>query len=261
MKSWFLNRGCPKTLIESEVNKVKFPDTSGDKKTWTNGIPLVITYHLLLKDFANVIKKYVHLLHINDEVKKAFTTGPIVLFQGAQKLSSYLVRAMLYPLERWVESFKCNSKSFQVRINVTKSNTFSSSVDKKEYVSNHSFNCNDRCIMHLLTCNKCKMQYIGKTTGDFRLQWNDYKYDNRKYLRKESCMQQHLFEDFSSEGQNSFLDDVSIIFIDKTDPKEPNKPEYYWRHTLKTMAPQVLNAENDWFLQFCLTFMSHIIYS
>ena len=50
-------------------------------------------------------------------------------------------------------------------------------------------------------------------------------------------MQQHLFEHFSSEGHNSFLDDVSIIFIDKTDPKDPNKREHYWQHTLKTMTP------------------------
>ena len=40
-------------------------------------------------------------------------------------------------------------------------------------------------------------------------------------------MQQHLFEHFSSEGHSNFLDDVSIIFIDKTDPKGPNKREYY----------------------------------
>ena len=32
MKSWFLNRVYPKTLIHTEVNKVKFPNTSGDKK-------------------------------------------------------------------------------------------------------------------------------------------------------------------------------------------------------------------------------------
>ena len=71
-----------------------------------------------------------------------------------------------------------------------------------------------------------------------------YKDNNRKYLRKESCMQQHLFEHFSSEGHNSFLDDVSIILTDK-DTKDPNKREHYWRHTLKTMAPQGLNVEDD----------------
>ena len=70
MKSWFLNRGYPKTLLDTEFNKVKFSNASGDKKTKTNGIPLVITYHPLLKDFTKVIKKHLHLLHMNDEVKK-----------------------------------------------------------------------------------------------------------------------------------------------------------------------------------------------
>ena len=32
MKSWFLNRGYPKTLLDTEVNKVKFHNTSRDKK-------------------------------------------------------------------------------------------------------------------------------------------------------------------------------------------------------------------------------------
>ena len=43
-------------------------------------------------------------------------------------------------------------------------------------------------------------------------------------------MQQHLSEQFSSEGHISFLDGVSIIFIDKTDPKDPNNRQQYWRH-------------------------------
>ena len=77
----------------------------------------------------------------------------------------------------------------------------------------------------------CREDY--QTIDDFRFRRNNYKDNNRKYPRKESCMQQH----FSSEGHNSFLYDVSIIFIDKTDPKDPNKREHYWQHTLKTMTP------------------------
>ena len=79
----------------------------------------------------------------------------------------------------------------------------------------NSFNCNNKCTTYLLTYNKCKMQYVGKTIDNFCLQWNNYK-DNKKYLTKEVCMQQHLFEQFSSEVQSGFLHDVSIIFIDKT---------------------------------------------
>ena len=106
------------------------------------------------------------------------------------------------------------------------------------------------------------MQYVSKTVHDFRLRWNSYKDNNKKNLRKEACMQQDLFEHFSSEGHSSsFLDDLSIIFIDKTNPKDSNKREHYWRHTLKTMAPQGLNVEDDWLLQFCFVYISQTIYS
>ena len=52
---------------------------------------------------------------------------------------------------------------------------------------------------------------------DIRLRWNNYKSNDRKYQKLESYMQQHLFEQFSSEGHHCFLDEISIIFIDKTD--------------------------------------------
>ena len=106
--------------------------------------------------------------------------------------------------------------------NVTEINNYSGSIDKREFVISHSFNCNDKCIIYLLTCNKCKLQYEGKTVDDFHLRWNNYKDNNRK----EACMPQHLFEHFSKEGDSGFLDDVSIIFIDKTNPKDPNKLEH-----------------------------------
>ena len=58
-------------------------------------------------------------------------------------------------------------------------------------------------------------------------------------------MQQHLLEHFASEGRCSFLEDITIIFINKTDPKDPNRREHYRRHTLKTMAPLGLNVQDD----------------
>ena len=95
---------------------------------------------------------------MNDKVKKAFTPGLMLSFRGARMLSSYVVRAKLYPLETFGGSFKCNGKRCQVCINVAENNTFSSSVDKREYVINHSFNCNDKCIIYFLTCNKFLLQ-------------------------------------------------------------------------------------------------------
>ena len=120
--------------------------------------------------------KLLHLLYMNDKVKKIICSWPhgfIVSFRKFRKSSSYLVRAKLYPLERSVGSLKCNGKRYQVCMNMTESNIFSCSVDKKEYVINHGFNCIDKCIIYLLTCNKCKLQYVSKT--GFTVPLNNYK--------------------------------------------------------------------------------------
>ena len=69
----------------------------------------------------------------------------------------------------------CTGKRCQICMNMTESKTFSSSIDKKECIINHNFNCNDKSIIYLLTCNKCELQYLGKTVDDFCFPWNDYK--------------------------------------------------------------------------------------
>ena len=68
--------------------------------------------------------------------------------------------------------------------------------------------------------------------------------NDRKFLKGESCMQQHLFEHFSGDRHSNFLNDARITFIDKTDPKDPNRCEHYWRYSLRTMAVYGLNIED-----------------
>ena len=91
MKLWILNKGYPKWLTDTEVEKVKFQCSSRKRDTKMKGVPLVITYHPLLKEFAIVIRKYLDILYFNKEVKEIFTLDPMVSFRGANQLGSYLV--------------------------------------------------------------------------------------------------------------------------------------------------------------------------
>ena len=68
---------------------------------------------------------------------------------------------------------------------------------------------------------------------------------NRKFDRKESCMQEHLYRHFSSPGDMVFLDDILVTLIDKMDRSDPKKREDYWMKPLKTMAPYGLNIDNS----------------
>ena len=83
--------------------------------------------------------------------------------------------------------------------------------------------CNDKRLVYLSTCNCCKKQYVGQTVDEFRFRWNNYKSNCRKHQRGKTCIQQRSYVHFCSSNHNCFISDVSVTFIDKTNPSEPLK--------------------------------------
>ena len=59
---------------------------------------------------------------------------------------------------------------------------------------NHQLNCNDKCLIHLLSCKLCGLQYTSSTDDKFGHRWNNYKEDNRKAKRGEEYKQPLVFE-------------------------------------------------------------------
>ena len=51
----------------------------------------------------------------------------------------------------------------QICLNVTKTNSFSSTSTKKTYKINHLFNCNEKCVVYVLTSRVCLKQYVSET--------------------------------------------------------------------------------------------------
>ena len=174
MKSWFLVRGYPEYLIESDMKKVKFASKNRNTKGGKSfkAIPFVMTYHPKLNSLKEIILKYLDLLYTGDKVKRVFTHKPMISFRRARKVSKYLVRAKLYLTERIVGSCKCGRKRFEVFINVNETSTFTSTVAGETYIINLRFDCNGICLVYLLTWNKCKMQYVGQTLDQFWSRWN-----------------------------------------------------------------------------------------
>ena len=63
MKSWFLKRGYPKSLVEKELGKVKFFNKVGNKQQKEKGIPFVAAYHPILKNIGNIIRKNISFVY------------------------------------------------------------------------------------------------------------------------------------------------------------------------------------------------------
>ena len=138
LRSWFLKRGYPEKIINTEVSKVKFNvDNKRSNNRQKKGIPFVVTFHPKLKVLQNIINKFLYLLYMNDEVKRVFTPKPLVSFRSSHKISSYLVRAKLYPIVRTVGSFRRGSKRCEVCKYITETSTFTSSITGETYKINN----------------------------------------------------------------------------------------------------------------------------
>ena len=197
MNSWYFFREYPNHLIEADMKKVKQTPKNRNTKRGKSlkPVPFVLTYHLKVKLMSKVVPKYLDVFYMDKEVKRVFTSKPMISFRSARKQSSYLVRVKLYPTERTEGSYKRGAKRCEVCIIVNET-TFTSTVTKETYIKNHRFDCNERYSVYFLTCSKCKMQYVGQTSDQFWSRWNNCKSDSIMHCLGATCMQQHLFNDF-----------------------------------------------------------------
>ena len=176
------------------MKKVIFNGNFGKSSNTNKDVPFMLTYHPLLKKVNFIIKKHIHLLYMNEEFKKVFEPGPMVSFRSPRNLSSYLVRAKIYPIERKTGSCKLKGSRCQLCLNVSEAETFTSTVTHKSYKISHSLDYNEKCLRYFLTCKTCLKQYVGGTTDCLRYRWNNYKCNQRKCARGELVCKNIFFK-------------------------------------------------------------------
>ena len=65
-----------------------------------------------------------------------------------------------------------------------------------------------------------RKHHVEKSVDNFTICWNNCKNNNRKFVI-EVCIKQHLFEHFGIHNPSDFLEEVEIVFIGQTYPKDP----------------------------------------
>ena len=68
--------------------------------------------------------------------------------------------------------------------------------------------------MFLITCKKCKKQYVGSCITRFRTRFNNYRSYHRKFCRGDSVIQVSFHAHFMLDGHCG-IDDWEITLIDK----------------------------------------------
>ena len=80
MKSWFHSLGYPEDVINTEMKKLVFNGNFGKSSSKNKGALFMLTYHPLLKKVNCIIRKHIHLLYMNEEVRKIFQPGLMISF-------------------------------------------------------------------------------------------------------------------------------------------------------------------------------------
>ena len=73
-----MKREYTEKLILSEMDKVKFSKkviAKSNSKT-QKGIPLVVTYHPLLKLLSSIVNNNIYLLHMDEDVRRYLLHNP-----------------------------------------------------------------------------------------------------------------------------------------------------------------------------------------
>ena len=142
---------------------------------------------------------------------------PIVGFKRGKSLKDLLVRAKV-PVEKETDgkSCGCPGKRCEVCTFLEEKNTFINKVGSGTYRIREGLHldCNSENVIYLITCKKCKKQYVGSFITRFRTRFNNYRSCHRKFCRGHSVIQVSFHAHFMLDGHCG-IDDWEITLIDK----------------------------------------------
>ena len=102
-----------------------------------------------------------------------FPNPLIVAFRQPSNLKALLCKAKLqterrFPPKRIIPSMKkCNKCPIDIHIEEGNKKTFGSTNTKECFRLKGEFNCITTGVVYLITCDKCKIQYVGQTGRSF----------------------------------------------------------------------------------------------
>ena len=76
-------------------------------------------------------------------------------------------------------------------------------------------------------CKVRDIQYVSSTVDRFWFKRNNFKSCQRNLADGETPSQNYFQQHFLSEGQNGLKYDCEIIFINKMDPSDPTRKEFF----------------------------------
>ena len=126
----------------------------------------------------------------------------LLKIQRPRHIKDFLVRAKLEPeVQSDKGMFGCGKVRCKIFKFVKMGSILESTVEKKSFHVNHSFDCDSSGVVYLITYKRCAKHYVGSTITEFRKRFNNHKSSmNRCGKEQRDICGEHLHEHFFEEG-------------------------------------------------------------
>lgn len=134
---------------------------------------------------------------------------------------------------------RCNNPRCTTCSYLNCKSSFTSTATKVRYPIRHSATCSSSNVIYLITCTRCKKQYVGLTTKPLRTRINHHR--SNIFQNKRVYISLH----FNLPDHN--INNISVQIIDQVNERnntlrDLQQLETFWINTLKTLQPLGLNC-------------------
>lgn len=232
------------TRAEARQPKIRNANSQTTKNAF------ITTYNPILPNFHKIINDKLHILHSDPKLVNLFPTGSIKPIYRRSKNLKEILSPSAFPKK---SSISTSSIAYCNRCDICKnfinpSPNFTSTVTNRTYMVKGNITCNSVYVIYLVTCKKCKHQYVG-STNDYKKRMRGHKSDN--HLNKsESCGVAKHFNTTSCKhpaGANKHFSTQVIECVHKHTEEDLLRREQYWQAQLFTIHPYGMNSTDDWY--------------
>ena len=252
LKGFLINRGYKEDLADSQCSRVtevrrselscKNQKRGRDEK---ERLVLVVNYHPALLRIHRILRELHVLVEWSPLLKSILPKPPIVSFRQPRNFKDFLVRAKLESEIQFDKGmFGCGKVRCRISKFVETGTIFKSTVEKKSFHINHSFDCDSSGVVYLITCKRCGKQYVGNTITEYRKRFNNHKSSINGYGKgQRNICGEHLSAHFFEEGHLG-LEDWEVQIIDVTDKRDTKNRESIWAEKINGFVPLGLNVRD-----------------
>ena len=100
-------------------------------------------------------------------------------------------------------------------------------------------------IIYLISCEKCKMQYIGSTSTQFKVRFRNHK--SSMITKKKTCEMAVHFNSSMHDLKDIRFIAIEKVFCESDGDRDGNtlNREAYWTAKLFTLNPYGINKRNE----------------